>query len=270
MFVVMMTDDLGWGEGFGLPLQGCRWKSPLGFCKSLFSSSAFWNPFCVSRQLQGRVILRICKFPGLQELLCLSNGTSAPLSLEGTMGKVWENKNLKLGICFSEKSFSCKWQETQCKHTWAKRKLALLSKMSRGGSAFNGVWSKLRWCPKAWLLCASGWFSYRSGSYFLTLWWQERSSNSISPLPAACPLGNIASVSPRHPGEDAPYFAGSAKYFPLVLNVGGHGLAIVSMALLGSAGLPTMCLLIQAAGTAPMCERAGNWADPHNQFEAST
>lgn len=267
MFIVMMTDDLGWGEGFGLPLEGCRWKSPLGFCKSLFSSSGFGNPFCASRQLQGEAILRICKFPGLQELLCLSNGTSAPLSLEGTMGKVWENKDLKFGICFSEKSFSCKWQKTQCKHTWAKRKLALLSKMSRGGSAFNGVWSKLRWCPKAWLLCASGWFSYTSRSYFLTLWWQERGSNSISPLPAACPLGNIASVSPR---EDAPYFAGSAKYFPLVLNVGGHGLAIVSTALLGSAGLPTMCLLIQAAGTAPMCRRAGNWADPHNQFEAST
>lgn len=75
------------------------------------------------------LILRCGKVPGPQELFCLSNGTSArevwaPLSLEGTVGKVWENKNLGFGICLSGNSFSCKWQRIQCKETRIKRNLA--------------------------------------------------------------------------------------------------------------------------------------------------
>lgn len=58
-------------------------------------------------------------------------------------------------------------------------------------------------------------------------------------------MGNTACFSSRPPGGDAPYLTG-CKYFPLILSIGGHGVAAMSMVLLGPAGLPTMCLLIQA------------------------
>lgn len=58
-------------------------------------------------------------------------------------------------------------------------------------------------------------------------------------------MGNTACFSSRPPGEDAPYLTG-CKYFPLILNISGHGVAAKSKVLLGPAGLPTMCLLIQA------------------------
>lgn len=103
-----------------------------------------------------------------------------------------------------------------------------------------------------WFLCFSGWFSYTRGPYFPVLLWQERSSNSIFPKPASCPVGKFTSFSLRPPGEDAPPLTGFAKYLPLIkcwwLWV-GHSCCVV---LLGSSGIPTMCLLTQAAGTAPI------------------
>ena len=186
----------------------------------------------------------------------LSKGTLAPLSCVITAGKVWEGENLRFGICFSEKPFNCQWQKTWCKQTRAKRELALLSRKSSGGPAFHGVWSELRWCHKAWVLCGLVWFSYASGPYFLTLWWQERGSNSISSVPATCPMGNTACFSPRPPGEDAPYLTG-CRYFPLIWNISGHGVAATSMVLLGPDGLPTMRRLIQADEQPPAAEEEG-------------
>lgn len=89
-----------------------------------------------------------------------------------------------------------------------------------------------------WFLCFSGWFSYTHGPYFPVLLWQERSSNSIFPKPASCPVGKFTSFSLRPPGEDAPPLTGFAKYLPLLLNVGDCGLATAAvwffLALLGS------------------------------------
>lgn len=89
-------------------------SSPLwAFIKS-FLQLGLLESILVSRQLQSRAYSNIRKFPGPQELFCLkSNSTFAPdvwppSSLEGVMGKVWENKNFRFYICFSENSFSCK------------------------------------------------------------------------------------------------------------------------------------------------------------------
>lgn len=121
----------------------------------------------------------------------LSKGTLAPLSCVITVGKVWEGENLRFGICFSEKPFNCQWQKTWCKQTRAKRELALLSRTPSGGPAFHGVWSELRWCRKAWVLCGLVWFSYASGPYFLTLWWQERGRTPSLQFQLLAPWGTL-------------------------------------------------------------------------------
>lgn len=68
------------------------------------------------------------------------------------------------------------------------------------------------------------------------------------------PWGSCLFLS-QPPGEDVPHLAGSAEYFPLLLNVGGWELAAAAVALLGSFGLPTMYLLTLAAGIATRCIR---------------
>lgn len=137
--------------------------------------------------------------------------------------------------------------------TWAKRNLALLREMFRGGSALNMVWSKLKWCHTAWLLYISGWLSYTAGPYFLALLWQERSSSSVFPKPASCPVEKFSSFSPRPPGEEKPHLTGFAEYFPLLLNVGDCGLATAAvwffLVLLGSPG----CVFSLRLQEQPLC-----------------
>lgn len=66
-------------------------------------------------------------------------------------------------------------------------------------------------------LCLS-WFSPTSGPYFLVSWCQERDSTSTFPNPGARPWGTFLFLS-QSPGGDAPCPAGSAKYFPVLLNI---------------------------------------------------
>lgn len=80
----------------------------------------------------------------------------------------------------------------------SKEKASSLETNVQGRMGFPWVLVQSQMMAQVWLLCASGWFSYTSGPNFLTSWWQESGSNSISPIQSARSMGNVVSFSPRH------------------------------------------------------------------------